>query len=248
MVMANTYFRFKQFIVHQDRSALKVSTDSCIFGAWVAKQRCELPVAGYTPAPGRALDIGAGTGLLMLMLAQQCNDTIDGVEIDRHSFEQASENIAASPWAARLQLFHGDIKSAALPAPYDFIISNPPFYEGDLHSPTLHKNMAKHDAGLTLEALLDAAGRLTASTGRLAVLLPWQRAGYFQQLAVARGWRVARQLLIRQTPQHNYFRAALLLEKNYAGKAVMEALTIHTAERVYTPEMETLLKPYYLHL
>ena len=245
--MANSYFQFKQFTIHQDRSTLKVSTDSCIFGAWVAaKVSSEWSVV--SGGASRALDIGAGTGLLMLMLAQQWSGSVDGIEMDQSSFEQAGENIQASPWAGRLRVFMGDVQSAALPAPYDLIISNPPFYEGDLTSPSAHKNLAKHDAGLTLEALLEAVDRHSAANGRLAVLLPRRRTDYFRQLAAARGWQPVNELQIRQTPLHTFFRAALLLQRNYTGAAETETLTIHTTERTYTAEMEALLKTYYLYL
>lgn len=255
--MGNSYFQFKQFTVHQDRSTLKVSTDSCIFGAWVAgKSRESLagsqeskPVAPDSRPPAndsRLLDIGAGTGLLMLMAAQQYGGHIDGIEIDTNAFEQARENLQASPWAERLRLFHGDIKSFTLPSAYNIIISNPPFFEGDLTSPALHKNLAKHDAGLTLDALLAAADRCAAPRASLAVLLPFQRADYFKELAAARGWQASQQLLVRQTPSHGYFRAALWLEKQYTGVTVTETLVIHTAERAYTAQMINLMKPYYL--
>ncbi|HEY4194128.1 MAG TPA: methyltransferase [Mucilaginibacter sp.] len=243
--MANSYFQFKQFTIHQDRSALKVSTDSCIFGAWIAGMSNELRAMSHEP---RVLDIGAGTGLLMLMLAQQWGGAIDGIEIDQSSFQQANENIQASPWSERLQVLPGDIKSVALPAVYDLIISNPPFYEGDLTSPALHKNLAKHDTGLTLEALLEAVDKHSGPGGRLALLLPWRRVDYFRQLAAQRGWQPVKELLIRQTPLHPYFRAALLFQKNYPGTVSTESLAIHTTERVYTAEMEALLRPYYLYL
>jgi tRNA1Val (adenine37-N6)-methyltransferase len=194
------------------------------------------------------LDIGAGTGLLMLMLAQQWSGPIDGIEIDKDTREQAMENIQASPWADRLQVLHGDIVSAALPAAYDLIISNPPFYEGDLTSPARHKNLAKHDAGLTLEGLLAAAHRCAAPGARLAVLLPFHRLDGFRERAAVYGWQPARQLLVRQTPAHDYFRAVLWLEKQYAGAEAVETLTIHTTDRVYSEGMIALLKPYYLYL
>lgn len=246
--MGNSFFQFKQFTVHHDRSTLKVSTDSCIFGAWVAERSCKRLAASHQQGYHRCLDIGAGTGLLMLMLAQQWGGPVDGIEIDTNAFEQAGENIQASPWAERLRLLNGDIKSFALPAAYDLIISNPPFYEGDLTSPALHKNLAKHDAGLTLDALLDAAGRCAAPGASLAVLLPFQRAAYFKEMAAARGWQLSRQLLVQQTPSHDYFRAALWLEKEYSGEAITETLVIHTAERVYSEQMVALMKPYYLYL
>jgi len=238
--MGNSYFQFKQFTVHQDRSTLKVSTDSCIFGAWVA-EKSRLPANG-----SRLLDIGAGTGLLMLMLAQQWNGPIDGIEIDKSTYEQALENIRASPWAGRLRLFNADITSFALPPVYDLILSNPPFYEGDLTSPTAHKNLAKHDAGLTLQALLEAVDRCAAPAARLALLLPFHRVDYFKGIAAARGWRTVQQLLVKQTPAHDYFRAALWLEKQYTGATASETLIIHEADRVYSHRMTALLQPYYL--
>ncbi len=224
-----------------------MSTDSCILGAWVAGMVSSAWSVVHGGAP-RALDIGAGTGLLMLMLAQQWGGAIDGVEIDARAAGQAAENIQASPWAERLRVMQGDIQSAVLPAAYDLIISNPPFYEGDLTSPAAHNNLAKHAAGLTLEGLLEAVDRHSAPAGWLAVLLPWHRTGYFRTLAAARGWQPVKELHIQQTPQHTFFRAALLLQKDYSGLVETATLAIHTVERVYTTEMQALLQPYYLYL
>ena len=116
--MANPYFQFKQFTVYQDRSTLKVTTDSCLFGAWIAGRMSRRQLAIH-----KALDIGAGTGLLMLMLAQKFAGTIHGIEIDQDTYEQATENIKASPWNDRLHLFHHDIKLFELPHQYDLIFT-----------------------------------------------------------------------------------------------------------------------------
>src|SRR5450432_3276258 len=158
--MPNNYFQFKQFTIYQDRCALKVSTDSCIFGAWVAKK-----VAGFEYHVSSCLDIGAGSGLLMLMLAQQFQGSIDGIEIDTASYEQAAENIAGSSWYNRLQLFHNDVKLFSLPHQYDLIISNPPFFEGDLKSVNPRYNFAKHNDGLTLQDLLQVTERNLSAKG-----------------------------------------------------------------------------------
>ena len=241
--MPNNYFQFKQFTIYQERCALKVSTDSCIFGAWIAKK-----IALYEHHIGTALDIGSGSGLLMLMLAQQFPGIVHGVEIDKASYEQATENIAASPWYNRLQLFHNDIKLFSIPYQYDLIISNPPFYEGDLKSGNSRYNFAKHDDGLTLKDLLEVTERNLSKKGLFAVLLPEHRATWFEELAASHELYVTEKLLIRQSLQHPFFRAVLLLNRKNGTPQKKEELTIRLNPTMYTPGFIGLLKPYYLHL
>ena len=124
--MPNNYFRFKEFIIHQDKCSMKVCTDAGIFGAWVAN--CQLPVAN-------CLDIGTGTGVLSLMFAQKnANAIIDAIEIEENAFDQAKENFLISKWSDRLNIFHTDAKDFVSEKKYDLIISNPPFYENELQS------------------------------------------------------------------------------------------------------------------
>jgi tRNA1Val (adenine37-N6)-methyltransferase len=241
--MRNNYFQFKQFTIYQDRCALKVSTDSCIFGAWVAKK-----IAGVQYHISGCLDIGAGSGLLMLMLAQRFPGTIEGIEIDKASYEQATENIASSNWHNRLQLFHDDVKLFAAPHQYDLIISNPPFFEGDLKSANNRYNFAKHDEGLTLQDLLETAERNLSEKGVFAVLLPYQRAARFEQLAANYELFVYEKLQIRQSLQHPHFRAALLLNRKNRGETKKEELVIRQQPEVYSASFIALLKDYYLHL
>ena len=241
--MPNPYFQFKQFTIYQDRCALKVSTDSCVFGAWVAAK-----MANTEHHIGRCLDIGAGSGLLMLMLAQQFPGFIDGVEIDAGSYEQATENITASPWFNRLQLFHSDVKLFSVPNRYDFIISNPPFFEGDLPSTNSRYNFAKHDAGLTLQDLLEVAERNLSDKGQFAVLLPAHRVQWFRELAASHALYVAEQLLVRQSLQHPFFRAALILNRKNGIPTKKEELTIRLNPSMYTPGFTAMLKQYYLNL
>src|SRR5215510_10706183 len=110
--MANTYFDFKQFTIHQDRCAMKVTTDACLFGAWLAERvgSQESIVRSQGFERRRILDIGAGTGLLSLMVAQKCDAVIDAVEIDKRAAGQAAENVAASKWKERIVVTQGDIK------------------------------------------------------------------------------------------------------------------------------------------
>src|SRR6478752_1562135 len=115
--MSNTYFQFKKFIVHQERCAMKVCTDSCLFGAWASD---------LANNKKRILDIGAGTGLLMLMLAQTTSAIIEGIEIEYGCYEQLKTNLTSSPWHDRLHAIAGDATQYHFEEKYDFIISNPP--------------------------------------------------------------------------------------------------------------------------
>src|SRR5580704_8762482 len=139
--MPKSFFQFKEFTVHQDKCAMKVCTDSCILGAWFAEK---------IPSYSTVLDIGSGSGLLMLMLAQKSKAKIWGVEIDLPSCKQSKENFAESKWHERLKAFPGDILTHSFAEKFDFIIANPPFFEDDLLSTKKEKNIVKHSTLLTL--------------------------------------------------------------------------------------------------
>ena len=258
--MPNNYFQFKQFTVQQEMAALKVSTDSCLFGAWVADEvgsmkyevrssdnslTTHLPIAIGTPLT--ILDIGAGTGLLMLMLAQKCDASIDGIEIDQPSYEQAKENIKASPWKDRLQLFHADVKQFSFSKKYDLIISNPPFYEGDLKSDIANRNVAMHDSGLKLDELMTVVDANLTNDGRFAVLLPFQRTAYAIALAENSNLYLQTHVQVRQTVKHGFFRSMLLFSRSKTEPTV-EELSIKVESNQYSNEFVSLLKDYYLYL
>lgn len=240
--MANNYFQFKQFTVQQEKAALKVSTDSCLFGAWVAEE-----VRSMKEEVRRVLDIGAGSGLLMLMLAQKCNAAIDGIEIDEPSYQQAKENIEASAWKERLELFHGDVKEFQFQQKYDFIISNPPFYEGDLKSGASNRNVAMHDEGLKLDELLQVVDQNLSEDGSFAVLLPYHRTEQFITLSVKYGLFLSVQLNVKQTVNHSFFRSILLFSR-ISVAALRSELSIKGDSNQYTNAFVELLKDYYLYL
>ena len=146
--MANSYFQFKQFTIRQDRCAMKVTTDGCLFGAWAAEKINSVTHPDYFGKElviNSCIDIGTGTGLLALMMAQQSKLFIDTIEIDKDAFEQASENIAASPWAGRIKIIHRDAKGFTSQNKYNVIISNPPFYEKELKGQDAKKNLAHQE-------------------------------------------------------------------------------------------------------
>ncbi|HEY8690795.1 MAG TPA: methyltransferase [Chitinophagaceae bacterium] len=240
--MSNNYFRFKEFTVQQEKCSMKVCTDACIFGAWIAKKLTgrELPVAN-------CLDIGSGTGLLSLMFAQKNSCTIiDTVEIEENACEQANENFSNSKWNDRLKIFHTDAKDFVSQKKYDLIICNPPFYENELLSPKKNKNIAKHDAGLMLKDLITIIKTHLSATGYFAVLLPYQRIKYFEEQAEENNLFIHEKLLVRQTPAHNFFRGILFFGNNKTAVETNE-LSIKNGEG-YTKEFTELLKDYYLKL
>ena len=219
---------------------MKVCTDACLFGAFVANETANEKLF-------RILDIGTGTGLLSLMLAQKSTANIDSIEIDTAACEQAKENIAASPWKEKITTINADITTFNSKNKYDLIISNPPFFEGDLQSANEQKNAAKHDAALTLEQLLVAANNNLNKEGIFAVLLPYHRVDYFIKESAAKGLYLTNRLLVKQAPTHNFFRGILIFSKTNSGLQSNE-LSIKDNKGNYTGEFTGLLKDYYLYL
>lgn len=237
--MANTYFEFQQFKVHQELCAMKVCTDACLFGAWVAEwlMHCELPV-------NQILDIGAGTGLLSLMLAQNSHVLIDAVEIDEGAVKQASENFKRSKWGNRLTIMHAPIQTIAPNKQYDLIISNPPFYEGDLKSSDTARNVALHSQALKLEELLQSIHQLLTPNGHFAILLPYARAAQFIDMAYRLGYYLKKEARVQQTQSHGFFRSMLLFSST-KQEVNIETILIKN-NQVYSDAFRNLLSPFYL--
>jgi tRNA1Val (adenine37-N6)-methyltransferase len=238
--MPNTYFQFKEFTIHQDQCAMKVCTDACILGAWFANK---------APAWSEVLDIGSGTGLLMLMLAQKQKGQVTGIELDLAAYRQLRDNIGQSPWKEMLRVYPGDVRSFCFPGKFDFIISNPPFYEGDLPAATDAANLARHSRQLTLAELLAVIDANLSPEGSFGVLLPYHRTSWFEELAAsAHGFYLCEKLLVRQTPRHEFFRGILYFSRRRDSFAPTSELTIQDERGDYTEDFVQLMKDYYLHL
>lgn len=238
--MPNNYFRFKQFTVQQEHCAMKVCTDACLFGAYIADQV-------KTKASSNILDIGTGTGLLGLMLAQRVAAQIDAVEIDAIAFQQAKQNFEESLWNERLSIFNTDILQFQNEKKYDCIISNPPFFENDLKSSDSNKNNAKHDTSLTLEQLISVAKNNLTDDGIFAVLLPYRRVEYFIAIATKHGFNLSKKTLVKQTDKHDYFRGILIFGQQPSISSE-EIIAIKNADDKYSLRFAELLKDYYLYL
>ena len=166
--MANPYFQFKQFTVWHDKCAMKVGTDGVLLGAWCCVENIT-----------RILDVGCGTGLISLMLAQRCQAEIDAVDIDEAACIQARENADRSPFGDRLQIFHRPfanfVNESAGIRQYDCIVSNPPYFIDSLKCPDKQRNQARHTDTLTLEELIEGSKQLLAPQGKLYLILPFDQ-------------------------------------------------------------------------
>lgn len=238
----NHYFQFKKFTVHQDRCAMKVCTDACLFGAFVAS-RLELL---EQKAGDSLLDIGTGTGLLSLMIAQKCNLSIDAIEIEEAACQQAMENFKASEWKDRLSVTHQDLNNFIPEKKYQFIVSNPPFFENDLPSVSDKRNVAMHSSDLTLNGLFSFVDLHLKREGSFFLLMPFSRHEEVMGLLKNIGFYVNRLVLVRQTERHNHFRVMYEIKKE---ETPAEALDICIKiNNEYSSEFVGLLKDYYLYL
>ncbi|MFY0627885.1 MAG: methyltransferase [Reichenbachiella sp.] len=234
--MPNNYFQFKQFKIIQDQCAMKVSTEACILGAWVDKA-----------SPRQILDIGTGTGLLSLMLAQRYDCKVDAVELETQTSIQAKENFSNSPWRDRIRLINQDIQefSESNNNVYDLVVCNPPFFQSSLKSQDAKNNMAKHETEYFNKTILvDVLLRLLSPIGSAFVLYPEDESLAFQKLIESEGFSVDKRLVIKNQLLGKVFRIILAISKKDT-KTIDEELVIRNGEE-YSVEMKDLLEDYYL--
>lgn len=247
--MSNTYFQFKQFIVHQEHTAMKVCTDACLFGAWVANDK-------NIQTANTLLDIGTGTGLLSLMVAQaiankDTHATITALEIEPSAAEEATNNIHKSPWNKHIQVIQGalqDFNSAA--ESMDCIFTNPPFFEGDLQSNNENKNLAAHSTALPWTTLIQNVSSLLKTGGNYYVLIPALRAYTMQKLATQAGLQLVEEVVVFNAEKQKPFRALQKFTKSVVSNTEIKRsnFIIKDADNNYTKDFIQLLAPYYLHL
>lgn len=236
--MANPYFSFKQFTVWHDQCAMKVGTDGALLGAW----------ATVNANDRFLLDIGTGSGLIALMLAQRSEALIDAIDIDAPACRQATENVARSPFSGRIEVHHCPL-SDYLPEArkYDLIVSNPPYFIQSLKCPDTTRSQARHADSLSLPELLRGSLRLLAPTGRLALVLPFDQRTILLEEAEQVGLHAYRETQV--STRQGMPPKRLLIE--LGPETVIpqcDHLAIEDESHRYTPAFIALEKPFYLKI
>jgi tRNA1Val (adenine37-N6)-methyltransferase len=239
--VANSYFKFKQFTVFHDRCAMKVTTDTCLFGAWCAEE-----MRKNDQGNNSLLDVGAGTGLLSLMIAQKNNCIIDAIEIDKSAAQQATENIKASPWNERISVHRKNILEHS-GQEYSVIVSNPPFYENELQSTNERKNQAHHGADLTFNELFSYLENHLLTDGDFYFLLPYKRIDDAERILREKGLFIEKKVIVSTSPNHQPFRVMIKGGKQKYTKEEM-CLYINDGDQQYSKKFIQLLKDYYFYL
>nr|WP_320117465.1 methyltransferase [uncultured Marinifilum sp.] len=237
--MANNYFDFKQFRINQVGSAMKVGTDGVLLGAWTEIDGAE-----------RILDIGTGSGLIAIMLAQRTSENvkIDAVEIDESAYEQASENINSCIWNKRIKIYHISFQDFCKTevSSYDKIVSNPPYFMNGLNAKGDARTKARHADHLPFEELLEGAKKLLRSSGTFSLILPIEEGDYFIRIAKLSGFYLKRKVCVLPNPGKPAKR--YLLEFSLHESLLQEyKFAVENGQRhVYSPEYIELTKDFYL--
>lgn len=235
-------FQFKQFSIQQDRCAMKVGTDGVLLGAW----------APIDHKPYSVLDIGAGTGLIALMLAQRSQaEQIDAIEIDENAFEQCVDNFENSPWNDRLFCFHAsldDFMDDLEDEAYDLIVSNPPFYSEDFKTENEQRDLARFQDALPFEDLVEAASVLLSETGVLAVIVPYKEEAKLIALAKECDLFPLKITRIKGTPTAEIKRSLVAFSFAETHELPIDELIIETARHQYTEDYIALTKDFYLKM
>jgi len=233
-------FKFKQFTIFQDRCAMKIGTDGVLLGAW----------ANISHSPEFVLDIGAGTGVIGLMMAQRCYAvSIDAIEIDKDAFEQCVENFEASPWADRLFCYHASLDEFLdeVDDKYDLIISNPPFYSEEFSSGDSTRDQARQNSFLPFSLLLKGVSELLAEGGIFALVTPFKEEKRVQEEALKFGLYPSRLMHVKGHPSSEVKRS--FMEFQFKKTDVLRSeLTIERSRHQYTEEYILLTREFYLKM
>lgn len=235
--MPNDYFKFKQFTIYHDRCAMRVGTDGVLLGAWASVQDAS-----------RVLDVGTGSGLIALQVAQRSPlARITAIEIDPEAAGQASENVNRSQWAGRIEVLCMDFKVYAPVEKFDFLISNPPYFVDALRSPDVRRRMARHTEDLNYNLLFRHALDVLTLKGRLAIIIPSEVETLALGDAFAYGWFLCRRVNVYTKPGKKCRRLLLEFCRQLVACEVKD-LYIECAEGGYSEEYIALTRAFYLNM
>ncbi len=237
-----SHFKFKQFTVWQNLNAMKVCTDACLFGAWAAAE-----LQAELNSSSKILDIGTGTGLLSLLLAQKVASQITALEINAEAAAEAASNINLAGKENQIEILSVSLQNFKPTTLFDAIICNPPFFKQSLKSKDANKNLVLHEDNLPLEYLIDFIKNNLTATGSAFLLLPAGRKTEVLGLMKEKNFFVEKLVEVLQTPQHAAFRLFIKISKEEKGEMILERLVIKSGEE-YTAEFVGYLKDYYLYL
>ena len=203
--MGKNSFQFKQFTINQDRCAMKVGTDGTLLGAW----------ANAPMGPCRILDIGTGTGLVALMMAQRYPESqVVGIDIDRDATIQAKENVDASPYSERITIINEDATKIDDKEVFDAIVCNPPYFVDSLTCPESQRTLARHTVTLTYEQLMKTAYKLLNNNGIFSIIIPTENNDAIGSAAALAGFIISRICMIKTTPNKLPKRQLMEFRKN----------------------------------
>lgn len=235
--MANDYFQFRKFTIYQDRSAFKVGTDGVLLGALADVSDAE-----------KILDIGTGTGLIAIMLAQRSNAGIVAIEPDKDSYLQACENTGSCPWSKRIEVVNSDFQIFSLTeSKFDLIVSNPPFFTGSMKNPDLRKSSARHSDNLTASDILHGSAKLLSDNGLLQLIFPFTEGNMFISKAQESGFHCNIKLNIKPLPGSKVKRLILGFNR-FKTDLIEKELVIGKGPRhEFTEEYLKLTRDFYLN-
>lgn len=233
--MANRGFQFKRFKIEQEGAALKVGTDACILGAWA-----------HHPAPARILDIGTGTGLLALMLAQRYDAPVEALEPEPEAAAHAQDNFNMSPWPSQIRLHELRVQDFSPAHPFDLIVCNPPFYPNHLKTANRQRNLALHQEELDFGTLARHCKQLLASQGLCYILLPPRQAGEFEMAARETALYPQQRLLVQERQETPIHRTVVAFGHIPQVSVKEASLVIRAENGGYSAAYKALLHDYYL--
>ena len=235
--MANDFFQFKQFTIHQQHCAMKVGTDGTLLGSWAS-----------APAGAcRILDVGTGTGLIALMMAQRFPEArVTGIDIDTDAVGQASENALESPFKERIMIREGDVTSMEDADGFDAIVCNPPFFDRSLTCPDQQRTEARHTVSLTYRQLMESAFRLLKDDGRLSVIIPSDCRSRLESEAHLVGFFISRICSIQTTPKKAPKRYMIEFRKQPVKEIDTECGIIELLPQERSPWYQQLINDFYI--